>query len=180
MFGIEWSELAVIAVVALVVIGPKDLPRALRTLGIWVRKARSISREFQSSVEQMIREAELDEVRREIEQASKTNLQHELEKTIDPKGELADALRPPAMPSLTEPPKTAVPTAASPAAAAEPTIAAPPPSPPLPAPAAEPAPTPPAAAPAEAPPGTAAPHHHADADTASTGPAPATKTAAGS
>ena len=179
MFGIEWSELAVIAVVALVVIGPKDLPRALRTLGIWVRRARSISREFQSSVEQMIREAELDEVRREIEQASKTSLQHELEKTIDPKGELADALRPPAMPSLTEPPKSAAPTtpSASPAAAAEPTIAV---SPSLPPPVAAPAPVPPAAAPAEAPPGTVAPHHHADADTASAGPTPATKTAAGS
>ena len=175
MFGIEWSELAVIAVVALVVIGPKDLPRALRTLGIWVRRARSISREFQSSVEQMIREAELDEVRREIEQASKTSLQHELEKTIDPKGELADALRPPAMPSLTEPPKSAAPTtpSASPAAAAEPTIAV---SPSLPPPGAAPAPAPPA----EAPPGTEAPHHHADADTASAGPTPATKTAAGS
>jgi len=179
MFGIEWSELAVIAVVALVVIGPKDLPRALRTLGIWVRRARSISREFQSSVEQMIREAELDEVRREIEQASKTSLQHELEKTIDPKGELADALRPPAMPSLTEPPKSAAPTtpSASPAAAAEPTIAV---SPSLPPPVAAPAPVPPAAAPAEAPPGTVAPHHHADADTASAGSTPATKTAAGS
>src|SRR5689334_4371438 len=177
MFGIEWSELAVIAVVALVVIGPKDLPRALRTLGIWVRKARSISREFQSSVEQMIREAELDEVRREIEQASKTNLQHELEKTIDPKGELADALRPPAMPSLTEPPKPATPTTtpapASPAAAAEPAIAV---SPSLPPPAAAPVPAPPA----EAPPGTEAPHHHADADADTASAAPATKTAAGS
>jgi sec-independent protein translocase protein TatB len=169
MFGIEWSELAVIAVVALIVIGPKDLPRALRTLGIWVRKARAVSREFQSSVEQMVREAELEEVRREIEQASKTNLQHELEKTIDPKGELAEALKPPAMPSLTEPPKAAAPPAGSPAAA-EPNILPPP----------SPAPTPLVAAPVEAPAGAAAPHHPADADTASAGSAPATKTAAGS
>jgi sec-independent protein translocase protein TatB len=166
MFGIEWSELAVIAVVALVVIGPKDLPKALRTLGIWVRKARTISREFQSSVEQMIREAELDEVRREIEQASRTNLQHELEKAIDPKGDLAEALKPPAMPSLAEPPSAAPPPAAEPAILA-------PPSPPATAP-----PTP-AAAPAEmVPPGTA-PRHHADADAAAES-APAAKTAAGS
>ena len=58
-----WSELMLIGIVALVVIGPKDLPRALRVAGFWVRKARTLSREFQSSVEQMVREAELDEMR---------------------------------------------------------------------------------------------------------------------
>ncbi len=44
MFDFAWSELAVIAVVALVVIGPKDLPRVMRTVGIWVGKARAIAR----------------------------------------------------------------------------------------------------------------------------------------
>ena len=51
MFDIAWSELGVIAVVALVVIGPKDLPRVLRTMGQWTSKARSMAREFQSGLE---------------------------------------------------------------------------------------------------------------------------------
>ena len=51
-----WSELMLIGVVALIVIGPRDLPKALRVAGFWVRKARTLSREFQSSIEQMVRE----------------------------------------------------------------------------------------------------------------------------
>src|SRR5258706_8182446 len=71
MFDIGWSELAVIAVVALVVIGPKDLPKVLRTPGYWMRKERTIAAEFQSSIEQMAREAELDELRKQVEEANK-------------------------------------------------------------------------------------------------------------
>src|SRR5437868_4794999 len=71
MFDIGWSELAVIAVVALVVIGPKDLPKVLRTAGYWMRKVRSIASEFQSSIEQMAREADLDELRKQVEEANK-------------------------------------------------------------------------------------------------------------
>jgi len=70
MFDFAWSELAVIAAVALVVIGPKDLPRVMRTVGIWMGKARAIAREFQSSLDQMMREAELEEMRKQVEQAT--------------------------------------------------------------------------------------------------------------
>jgi len=70
LFDIGWPELLLIGVVALVVIGQKDLPRALRVAGFWVRKARTMSREFQSSIDQMIREAELDEVRQELKKAA--------------------------------------------------------------------------------------------------------------
>jgi sec-independent protein translocase protein TatB len=100
MLDFSWSELALIGVVALVVIGPKDLPKALRTAGIWVRKARTISREFQSSVEQMMREAELDEVKKQIESVSSVNIAKEIEKAVDPTGELAESLKPPEMPDL--------------------------------------------------------------------------------
>src|SRR6185437_1492951 len=51
LFDIGWPELLLIGAVALVVIGPKDLPRALRIAGYWVRRARSMSREFQNSVD---------------------------------------------------------------------------------------------------------------------------------
>lgn len=62
MFGIDSSELLVIAVVALLVIGPKDLPRVMRTVGYWVGRARGVARHFRSGIDAMIREAELEEM----------------------------------------------------------------------------------------------------------------------
>jgi sec-independent protein translocase protein TatB len=83
-FDIGWTEFMVIGVVALVVIGPKDLPAALRVAGYWVRKARSLSREFHSSVEQMMREVELHEVQNELRKATQIDLNSEFNKIIDP------------------------------------------------------------------------------------------------
>ena len=91
-----WSELMLIGVVALVVIGPKDLPKALRVAGHWVRKARTLSREFQSSVEQMMREAELDEMRQELKKATEIDLDKEFRQAVDPTGSLAESVKPPA------------------------------------------------------------------------------------
>ena len=62
MFGIDSSELLVIALVALVVIGPKDLPRVMRTIGNWVGKARGMAGHFRAGVDNMIRETELAEM----------------------------------------------------------------------------------------------------------------------
>ena len=92
MFDFAWSELGLIAVVALIVIGPKDLPRVMRTVGFWVRKARAVAHEFQGSLEQMVREAELDEVRQQVEKASRFNVEEEIAKHIDPQGEIHGAL----------------------------------------------------------------------------------------
>jgi sec-independent protein translocase protein TatB len=100
MFDFAWSELALIAVVALVVIGPKDLPRVMRTLGFWLRRARAVAHEFQGSVEQMVREAELDEVRQHVEKAAQFNVEDEITRHIDPRGEIHEAL---ADPTLHEP-----------------------------------------------------------------------------
>ena len=102
-----WSELMLIGLVALVVIGPKDLPRALRVAGYWVRKARTLSREFQSSVEQMVREAELDEVRQELKKAAEINLDKEFRHAVDPTGSLEESLKPPELPDFSAPPKSA-------------------------------------------------------------------------
>jgi sec-independent protein translocase protein TatB len=121
LFDIGWPELLLIGVVALVVIGPKDLPRALRTAGFWVRKARTLSREFQSSIDQMIREAELDEVRQELKKATEFDLEKEIKQTIDPTGELTESIKPPELPDYfveAEGPDPA-------AAAAEPALPAP-------------------------------------------------------
>ena len=62
MFGVDTSELLILAVLALIFIGPKDLPMALRTVGRWVGQVRGMARHFQSGVEAMIREAELEEM----------------------------------------------------------------------------------------------------------------------
>lgn len=83
-FDIGWPELMLIGIVALIVIGPKDLPAALRVAGYWVRKARTLSREFHSSVEQMMREVELHEVQNELRKATEINLDHEFNKIMDP------------------------------------------------------------------------------------------------
>ena len=98
MFDIGWSEMAVIMLVALVVIGPKDLPRLARNLGQWVAKGRAMAREFQRSLEDMAREAELDDVKREIEKVGRTNIKKSIEKTIDPTGDLGRAFDPNAKP----------------------------------------------------------------------------------
>jgi sec-independent protein translocase protein TatB len=92
MFDIAWSELGVIAVVALVVIGPKDLPKVLRTVGQWTAKARAMAREFQSGLDDMVREAELDELRKSAKQLSDFSVGNEIKKSIDPDGSIATSL----------------------------------------------------------------------------------------
>ncbi len=117
MFDFAWSELALIAVVALVVIGPKDLPRAMRLAGMWVRKARAVAREFQGSLEQMVREAELEDVRQTVEQASRFSIKDEIARHIDPEGEIHGALSDPLLKNpMAELPKPAE-TEAAPAPA---------------------------------------------------------------
>lgn len=63
MLDLGWSELLVIGIVALIVVGPKDLPRMLRTLGQYAGKARSVAREFQRSMDDAARQADIDELR---------------------------------------------------------------------------------------------------------------------
>lgn len=66
MFDIGWSELLLVLVVALVVVGPKDLPRLIRMVGRWVGKARRMADQFRAGFDELTRETELDELRREI------------------------------------------------------------------------------------------------------------------
>jgi sec-independent protein translocase protein TatB len=62
MFDIAPTELLLVALIALVVIGPKDLPRAMRFVGNWLAKARGVARHFRSGIDEMIRQAELEEM----------------------------------------------------------------------------------------------------------------------
>jgi sec-independent protein translocase protein TatB len=93
MFDIGWTEMAVIALVVIIFIGPKELPGVLRTLGQWVSKARAMAREFQDGLEDMARESGLDEVKKEIESAT-GNIGGMIEKSIDPDAELKGAFDP--------------------------------------------------------------------------------------
>jgi len=70
MFGLSWSEIIVIGAVALVVIGPKDLPRVMRAAGMWSRRLRTLAGDFQRHVDDMVRQAELDELKKEAEKAA--------------------------------------------------------------------------------------------------------------
>lgn len=64
MFGVDSSEFLIVAVAALIFIGPKDLPRVMRVVGQWVGRARGMARHFTSGIENIIREAELEEMER--------------------------------------------------------------------------------------------------------------------
>ena len=81
--------MAVVALIALVVIGPKDLPAAMRTVGHWVRKVRLLARDFQSNLDDMIRENELDEARKAVESTkSMRDPAKAIKDTVDPTGDL--------------------------------------------------------------------------------------------
>ena len=111
MFDLSWTELLVIAVVAIIFIGPKELPAALRTLGRWAGKARGMAREFQNSVDDMIRESELDELRKEVRKIESGEYEREIEKSLDPEGEIGKALQ---APDISGPPASGDPAAAKP------------------------------------------------------------------
>jgi sec-independent protein translocase protein TatB len=125
LFDFGWSEILLIGVVALVFIGPKDLPKALRVAGYWVRKARTLSREFQSSIDQMIREAELDEMREDLKKAAEFDLDREFRNTIDPTGSLAEDLKPPTLPSFSSAEQLPPPPSAAEAEVEAPPVPAP-------------------------------------------------------
>jgi sec-independent protein translocase protein TatB len=91
MFDFAWSEIAVIAGVALVVIGPKDLPVALRAISGFVKKARRMAGEFQTHVDEMMREADLKDVKDSINEIRNFDFRGTVEKAIDPDRSLRDA-----------------------------------------------------------------------------------------
>jgi len=84
---LSWSHILIVLMVALVVVGPKDLPRLMRIAGRWIAKARAMADEVRSSVDDMARKSELDELRAELE-----SMRHER-----PLPELDSALRAPAL-----------------------------------------------------------------------------------
>jgi sec-independent protein translocase protein TatB len=88
MFDFAWSEIALIAVVAMIAIGPKDMPAAIRAVTGWIKKARRMAAEFQTHVDEMVREADLSEVRASINEIRNFDVRGEIEKTIDADGSI--------------------------------------------------------------------------------------------
>jgi sec-independent protein translocase protein TatB len=91
MFDLGWAEMAVIMLVALIVIGPKDLPKVARTIGQWTGKARALARDFQRSLDDMAREAELDEIKKSIDKVGSLNIKSAVKNVVDPDDELERA-----------------------------------------------------------------------------------------
>jgi sec-independent protein translocase protein TatB len=88
MFDFAWTEIALIAVVALIAIGPKDLPVAIKAVTEMIKKARRMAGEFQTHVDDLVREANLDEVRNQISQIRNFDIRGEVERAVDPDGSL--------------------------------------------------------------------------------------------
>jgi sec-independent protein translocase protein TatB len=163
MFDIGWGELLVIGIVALIAIGPKELPGALRTLGQWMGKVRRMAGEFQNQFHEAMREAELSDLKKEVdEMAAKATSYTEFDPIGDVRKEIegavgelpsldASANPPPKIESVAPLPPTSGATAdASQSAASAPIPAGEPPAS-VADNAAMPQPTAPAAEPAHAP-----------------------------
>jgi len=173
LFDLAWSEIALIAVVALVVIGPKDLPGAIRGAAEGIKKLRRMAGEFQQQADELVKEAKLDELRNQIADVRNTisdiknfDLKGEIEKTVDKDGSLRQGLSDPLVPSSTTygSPVDQAPVAEDAPAFVPPSVAAsykPPPPPP-----------PPAEAPDFVPPSYAPPPAAAPAPVTSKPPAP--------
>ncbi len=88
MFDISWTELLVIAVVALIAIGPKELPRVLYEAGKWARRARMMAGEFQRHFTDLMHEAELEELRKQAQAARNISGAKTLADIVDPDGSI--------------------------------------------------------------------------------------------
>jgi len=100
MFDIGGWEFLIVIVIAIIVIGPKDLPGAIRTVTRWIRRARELAREFQSGIDDLARETDMDNVKNEIQSGlglddiagSGNSIRNQIENTIDPDGNIGSAL----------------------------------------------------------------------------------------
>ena len=92
MFDLGWGELLVVGAVALVVLGPKELPNALRTITNLTKSARRLAGEFQSGINEIVREAELEDARKAAQSITKGSISKAIEKAVDPTGEMKSSV----------------------------------------------------------------------------------------
>ncbi|MGH7056707.1 MAG: Sec-independent protein translocase protein TatB [Acetobacteraceae bacterium] len=84
MFDFSWAEIALVVVVALVAVGPKDLPAGLKTLAQVIKKARGMAGEFQGHMDDLLREADLGDIREQINDIRHFDLKGAVERAVDP------------------------------------------------------------------------------------------------
>ena len=104
MFGFDSAEIATIAVLALIFIGPKELPRVMRTVGYWVGRVRGMARHFTAGIEDMVREAELEEMEKKWREENERIMQLHPANADYPEPGQSDA-----MPALAEPAEPTLP-----------------------------------------------------------------------
>src|SRR4029077_17667286 len=92
MFDLSWSHIAILVVVALIVLGPKELPNAIRTGAQLLRTGRKLAGEFRSGMGELVREGELEGMRQVITQAIAAGVEKTLAENVDPTGELKSAV----------------------------------------------------------------------------------------
>ena len=114
MFGVDSTELIIIALFALIFIGPKELPQTMRMVGRWVGKARGMARHFTSGIEAVIREAELEEMERKWKEENE-RIMREFPTTLEAGSSISSAAALTADPApLVEEPGESAPQAALP------------------------------------------------------------------
>jgi sec-independent protein translocase protein TatB len=120
MFDIGWSEMLVIAVVLIVVVGPKDLPRMLRTFGKTTAKLRAMAGDFQKQFNDALKEAELEDLKKSVDELRGLNPASEIRKQLNPFEQAAQEVRTGLNSALKPPPSSSAAPAAAEARAAEP------------------------------------------------------------
>lgn len=111
MFDIGWTEMMVIAVVMIVVVGPKDLPKMLRAFGRTTAKLRSMAGDFQRQFNEALKEAELDDVKKSVDSLRSLNPANEIKKQLNPFEKAASDVRAGLDTLKPKPPEPASPTA---------------------------------------------------------------------
>ncbi|SFT70928.1 Sec-independent protein translocase protein TatB [Mesorhizobium sp. YR577] len=120
MFDIGWTEMLVIAVVMIVVVGPKDLPRMLRTFGKTTAKLRTMAGDFQKQFNEALKEAELDDVKKSVDELRSLNPTAEIKKQLNPFEKAASDVRAGLDAAMKPKPSTAAEPASDAVHAAEP------------------------------------------------------------
>lgn len=93
MFDVGWPEILVIAIVLIVVVGPKDLPQMLRAFGRTTKKLRAMASEFRGQFDEVLREAELDGVKKTLEEARSLNPMREIKDAVNPLKSTGEKIR---------------------------------------------------------------------------------------
>src|SRR5580765_2033147 len=93
MFDVGWSEILVIALILIIVVGPKDLPPMLRTFGRMASRLRGMANEFKGQFDEALREADLDDVRKGLSEVNKLNPTNTLRDAMNPIRKLSEDIK---------------------------------------------------------------------------------------